>query len=136
MRRVYKVDLHTEWRARRWAALLDYVDHLPRNSAYVEAISNDEEWAAEVLRSDSLSRKPRQRMADYSPEVERLTDLVDLVRELIAATVAGQGVNPRRPVPAPRPVTAIDRLRKRQREKQHRSLVARLLPQKAIQPAS
>lgn len=119
--------------------MLDYIDHLPRNSAYVEAITNDEEWAAEVLRTDALSKAPRQRMADYSAEVERLTDLVDLVRELIAATVAGQGVKPRRPIPAPRPVTAIERVRKRQREKQHRSLVARLLPQKATptpQPVS
>ncbi|WP_047893248.1 hypothetical protein [Micromonospora sp. RV43] len=91
-----------------------------------------------MLRRDALNRKPQQRMADYSAEVERLSDLVDLTRELINATIASRGVPPRRFTPTPRPVTAVDRLRRRNREVQHRSLVARLLPHKATtasQPA-
>ncbi|MGC4886704.1 hypothetical protein [Micromonospora sp. DT227] len=84
-----------------------------------------------MLRSDALKRKPQQRMADYSAEVERLSDLVDLIRELINATIAARGVPPRKFAPTPRPVTAIDRVRRRQRDVQHRSLVARLLPHKA-----
>lgn len=120
-----------EWRSRRWRRLLNLIDTLPRNSAYVEAITQDEEWASMILADPPDKTPPRVRMSEFSPEVERLCDLVDRVTELIQTTVAVAGGRPKNVKPAPRPSTAVERVRKRRRESTHRSVVGRLLPHKA-----
>lgn len=124
------IDLVEEWRMRRFRRILNLVDHLPRNSAYVQAVTDDEEWAEQVLNL-SQNRKPTVHIADWSPELERLTDLYDRVGELIRAVVAGGGQRPKRIPPAPRPTTALDRVRARKRRAQHDRLVSVLLPDKA-----
>lgn len=71
-------------------------------------------------------------MSEYSPELERLTDLLDRIGELIAVVAVTGGVRSQPQLkPAPRPVTAMERLRERRRKAKHRSLTARLLPHQA-----
>lgn len=128
------IDLVDEWRMRRFRRILNLVDHLPRNSAYVQAVTDDEEWAEQVLSLPQRAQRPRVDMADWSPELERLTDLYDRLGELIRAVVAGAGAKPKRVAPAPRPTTALDRMRARKRRATHDRLVSVLLPDKVEQP--
>jgi hypothetical protein len=123
------VDLATEWRRRRWRKLLNLIDHLPRDTAYVDAVADDE-LVAEAMadQPDPPVRAPR--MATWSPEVELLTALLDRVAELIHVVAMTAGAKPGRRTPAPRPVTALDRVRQRRRETQHQRVVAKLLPHK------
>jgi hypothetical protein len=123
--------LGTEWRARRWRKLLNLIDGLPRDSAYVEALTSDEQWAAAVLDNPPPDGPPTRRMADWTPELEMLTNLYDRVGELIQVTVATAGGKPRKVQPAPRPTTALERARRHRREAKHRSLVSRVLPHRA-----
>jgi hypothetical protein len=73
-------------------------------------------------------------MSEYSPVVETLSLLCDRVSELIGTVAATKGMRPRKIPPAPRPVTAIERLRKKRRQVTHRRLVSKLLPHKATAP--
>ncbi len=127
------MDLATEWRARRWRRLLNMIDHLPRDSAYVEAFCDDEEVAATLLGGPEPQGQPQRRMSDYSVVVEVLSLLVDRVSELIGTVAASRGIKPRKIPPAPRPETAADRLRKQRRRATHRRLVSKLLPHKAAE---
>ncbi len=128
------LDLATEWRARRWRKLLNIIDHLPRHSRYVEAVSNDERIAALLINEPEAAAQPARRMSEYSVVVEMLSLLVDRISELIGAVAASRGLKPRRIPPAPRPETAMDRLRRRRRRSTHRRLVSKLLPHKAQEP--
>lgn len=127
------IDLGTEWRARRWRKLLNIIDHLPRNSSYVEAMAMDEELALEVLRRPEKKTPPRRRMSEWSAEVELLSTAVDRLSELIQAIAAGHGAKPTRLNPQPRPETAHERVKHRERVRKHNSIVARVLPHKANQ---
>jgi hypothetical protein len=125
------VDLAVEWRNRRWQKLLDLIERLPRHSAYIEAVSEDEAVAAQMLNMPDDTKPARRRLSEYDVVVETLSTLVDRVGELINAVMASKGVRPRRIPPAPRPVTALQKLRERRRRVEHVSLVSKLLPHKA-----
>lgn len=128
------------WRSRRWRELLLLIDWLPRNSAYMEALSDDEELAEQVLRDQKREQKNGKdrdrpgrsgpRISEFSVEVERLTDLVDRMSEAIQATVASAGGKPPRMQPQPRPVTAMQRLQEKERYAKHRRTVSRVLIQR------
>lgn len=93
----------------------------------------DEEYAEAVLRhdTDEPRTKPRRFMNEWSVEVELLSQLLDRVGELIAVSMVAAGAKkaPKVP-PAPRPMTAIERVRNRLRVANHNTLVARVLPHK------
>lgn len=74
---------------------------------------------------------PRRRMSEYSADVEMLTVLVDRIAELINLMVAINGGAPSPIQHAPRPQTALERVRERRRVEKHRSVVARVLPHKS-----
>ena len=95
----------------------------------------DDEWAKQVLAKDPAEKPPKARMSDWSPEVERLTDLCDLVMEAIRTMAGLKGLKPGPPKPMPRPVTALERARRRKRERTHKSLVSRMLPHEAARRA-
>lgn len=124
------MDLATEWRSRRWRRLLNIIDRLPRDSAYVEALSDDEQLAEQMIRQPDPPKAPRRRMADWSPTVELLTAILDRLGEVTMTIAALGGAKPRKFPRAPHPVTAFERIRNRKREAKHRSVVARLLPGK------
>ena len=121
------LDLATEWRSRRWRRLLNIIDGLPRNWAFVEAVTSDEEWAETVLKHPQPPA-PARVMSQWSPELEMLTNVYDRLGELIQVVAASHGGKPRRVPAAPRPVTALDRVRRRRARQQHLRLVAQVLP--------
>lgn len=124
-----RLDLATEWRRRRWRRLLNLIDRLPRDSAYFEALTEDEELANRMAAvPEPAKRTPHRRMADWSPTVEILTAMLDRLAELTQTVAALGGAKPRKLPRAPHPVTAIDRARTRRRQQSHESLVARVLP--------
>lgn len=125
------IDLAREWRSRRWRRLLNLIDHLPRDSAYVEALSDDEEMAERML--GQADRAPRRRMSEFSVEVELLSVIADRQAEIINALIARRGVKPARIKWQPRPETALERVRRRKRRRQHEALVAKVLPARAQQ---
>lgn len=138
------VDLGTLWRERRWRTLLDLIDHLPRTSWFASSVANDEEHAKALAETLATRKDEGERtdygvsLRDWSPEVERLANLEDLVQRLIFVTLGVNGNKPAEPTPAQRPKTATmramqsaERLR---REQAHRDLVARVLPKKANPP--
>lgn len=124
-----RLDLATEWRSRRWRRLLNIIDHLPRHSAYVEAMANDEQLAEHLARQPEPKQdnQSRRRMSDWSPDVELLTSILNRLGELVQAVAVLGGAKPRKVPPAPHPVTAMDRARNRRRFEKHRSLAARVL---------
>jgi hypothetical protein len=125
-------DLAVLWRTRRWRKLLNLIDQLPRDTAYMEAVADDEQLATFLLsRPDGHSKKPSaptRRLSEYSAEVEVLSAILDRLGEVTQAIVASAGAKPRKVTPAPRPVTALERMRTRRALTKHRSLVSRVLP--------
>lgn len=103
---------------------------MPRDSAYIEALANDDE-AAQVLAAipeHETGKGPR--LSEWSPERERLDAIYDRLGEVVQAVVGSNGGRPPKIRPAQRPSTAVDRARRQLAFKQHQSLVARLLPHK------
>jgi hypothetical protein len=125
-----RLELAVEWRARRWRRLLDIIDQLPRDSRYVEAVSQDEELAESLLEHSPAepNGKPERRLSEWSATVELLTSILNRLGEVTQALAALGGAKPRKIQPAPVPTTMIEKLRKRRRERNHRALVARVLP--------
>jgi hypothetical protein len=127
----YGLDLAREFHGRRWRRLLNLIDNMPRNSGYVQAMVEDEEYAEAVVDMDKRQEpaKPRRHMAEWSVEVELLSSLLDRLGELISVSMVAAGAKKAPKVaPAPRPATAFERVRNRRRWQQHHSLVARVLP--------
>lgn len=122
------IDVGTEWRARRWRRLLNLIDHLPRNSYYVEALADDEELAEMVLESPHDDVPTGPRMSQWSPEAGLLAEIVDRLAEVASAVVASAGGAPGTLKPYPRPRTAADRVQARRRRQRHDALVRRVLP--------
>jgi hypothetical protein len=120
------------WRGRRWRKLLNILEHLPRTSAYAQALATDERLAeaiAELPEADrAVNPKWSRYHRDYSPEVEMLSAVFDRLGELIRVTGALRGAGGKSPAAAPRPVAAIEQVRKQLRIEKHRALVARVLP--------
>ncbi len=112
------------WRSRRWRYLLLRIDNLPRNSAYMEALSLDEELAAQAAKLPA-PKGPPVRMRDWSPELEMLTILIDRLGEVIKAVVAVQGGKPPKIQPMPRPKTAADDLKDPRR--QHQRILSKVM---------
>lgn len=129
-----RVDLGEAWRARRWRYLLNLIDQLPRDSAYIEAFANDDLAAEQIVDRNEPPARPR--LSEWSPVVELLTALLDSQRELIQVVAWTRGAKIRSLEPLPRPLTAVDRVRRRRRDAKHRALTARLLPHTAQSPDS
>lgn len=98
-----------------WRKCQVLLDGLPSASHFREAMADDDEVAeanAELL--DAMpSKRQAPALCEYSPEVQRLDDLLDLVHSF-AAMVGAKGTDARpRTRPVPRPETAFTRLRDR-----------------------
>lgn len=122
------------WRQRRWRELLNILEHLPRTSAYAQALATDEELAEQALelpdddRKASWSRSHR----DYSAEVEMLTAVYDRLGELVRIQAAVRGAKGRAPALGPRPEYAIERVRQRKARTKHEQLVGRLITKRQV----
>lgn len=119
------IDLAQLWRSRRWRLLLNLIDRLPRESHYVEAMLDDEQYA--LLVADMPLSEPERRMREWTPELEALATVADRlvdVIDVLSIANGGKASELRRSI---RPVTAIERVRNRQRQRKHEALVARVL---------
>ena len=118
------------WQQRRWRHLLNLIDGLPRHSAFVEALCDDDDLAENLAARDTPAGGERggTPLSQFSPELEMATNIFDRLGELIQAVTAAAGARPPKIRPYPRPRTAADRVRRRRAQARHRGLVARLLP--------
>jgi hypothetical protein len=114
------------WQGRRWRFLLNLIDHLPRDSYFVEELLNDEQYGEQVLRMPDMVAS--ERVSEWSPMREGLARVEDAVRVLSANVIAAAGATPPEVSAALRPITAADRSRARRRRTSHENLVSRLLP--------
>lgn len=107
--------------------LLNLIDHLPRTSAYQQAVADDDELADSVgdLGGGGTPSIP---LAEFSPEVEALAMVVDRLGEVAATILAVNNQKPKKLKPYPRPVTAFDRVRARRRQQAISDLERRLFP--------
>lgn len=122
------MDLAVEWRARRWQKLLDLVDMLPRDTLFSEALANDDELADAYVVDERDRPAATRRVSEFGPVVELLSVIADRQAETINAVIAAAGAKPGKVSPMPRPVTAVDRAKRRQQRATHEALVARVLP--------
>jgi len=91
------------------------------------AMANDEELAEEIVkRDDGKKHLPKRRLSEFTPEVEVLSTLADRMVELINVNVASRGGKPRKVPPMPRPVTAVQKVKRRRAARRHEWTVARV----------
>jgi hypothetical protein len=122
-------DLGELWRRRRWRFLLNLIEHLPRDSAFAEAVASDDELAQSRVEQGDLPGAAGPSIADYTPVVEAIAALYDRVGQLIVVTAAAAGAKkPPNPKPYPRPVTALDRARRRASRAVISDIVAKATP--------
>ena len=93
---------------------------------------DDEEDAAELLARGCADHFGMQ---DWTHDRELLTLLIEEIRSLHSSLIAinnkGKGFTV---APLPRPVTALDRIQRRQRLARHRALVDMVLPHNGSRP--
>lgn len=104
------------------------IDHLPRNSALVEAQANDED-VAKLMLTAKPSTTATERLSEWSPERDALARIEEWLQAINRSVVASMGVPPAQFRPVARPTTALQRLRADERRKQHLSLVKRVTAQ-------
>lgn len=135
--RVYPgIDPGALWRSRQWRMLLNLIDHLPQNTWYQAAVNDDPEHAEMVLAAREKAKKdgapdpgpPLPSLAIWSPEVDKLAQLIDEVRALQVAVVRSNGGTAKDPKPVLRPGNAMASARLRKRQREHDRMKARLLP--------
>ena len=120
-------DLAVLCQQRRWRFVLNLVDHLPRDSAYGDAVANDEELAA-MVSSGGGGSEYAPAVGEWSSEVELLAALYDRIGDLIATTVAVHGQKPPKVKPWPRPLTAADRVQSKRRQAAYEDIKRQLFP--------
>jgi hypothetical protein len=123
-------DLAQLWRQRRWRFLANLIDHLPRGTAFAQAVADDDELAAQqVVTASGGKRKAAPPVSEYTPDVELLAALYDRLGVLIGWVAASAGAKkPPKAQPWPRPVTAIERARSRRARADFQDIVAMAAP--------
>lgn len=100
------------------------LSHLPATSAFIEARLNDPAVAEQVLAAHQENTGPgRPPLTDFTPEVAMLANVFDRMGEMVAWLTVLAGQKAANPQPAPRPVTGVDRARRRLEDAQHQALV-------------
>lgn len=114
---------------RQFRLLLNVIDGLPSNSAFGEAVANDDEAVErhlELVGDQSAPGGPK--LSEFGPSEELLAALYDRLGEVIQAVIGSQGGKPPNFHPWPRPALAVDRVRRRRAENESRDLLAKLVP--------
>lgn len=127
--REYSLDLLDFFRGKHsWRKLHSLLDRLSGTSLLRESIANDDEVAQRIMADTADTKKPSPpdpgpRVSEYSPEVQRLDELIDKVTILTATVVGMLGGKARPGRPAQRPQTAFTRARQAQAAARHHSLL-------------
>lgn len=103
----------------------DLLMHAPRDSPLTAAIADDPEFA----QPGAKVRAPR--LTEFSPEVEVLASVHDLLGSLLSVVVSLGGGKPPKVTPYRRPVTAGQVAERAQARREHRELVYRLTGEEA-----
>lgn len=134
------VNLEELWLHRRWGRLLGYIDRLPSHTWYAQAVSEDPEHTALLAKQmadaqangeDDQASPP---LATWSPEVAKLSDVHDAIKELIHVTVSAHSDGKKVPEPVftRRPQSdlqrQVEKMKFERRKAAHEKLVARMLP--------
>lgn len=118
------MDLAVWWRARRWAALLEYIDQLPATSRLNEAIHNDPEQAARLVDRPEPADPWAPSLRDWSLTTAMLSRLIHAA-EVTNVLLSGEKKPPQ---PFPTPVTAVDRLAEQRSQERQLSIIALATP--------
>lgn len=124
------IDPMALWQQRKWRKLLNLIDHLPQNTNYSQALVNDPEHAAALVKAQERAGKQAYSppMSQWSQESAVLADLVDAVQHVGWITQAANSKStPKHPLPYTRPKTAMDQARFEARKAKHEALANRLL---------
>lgn len=138
LRKHVGVDLEELWQSRRWGRLLNYIDLLPSHTWYAQAVSEDPEHtellAKQLTEADTEGKPdPGPPINTWSPEVAKLADVHDAIKELVYITAQSHAD---KKVPEPvftrRPQAElkrqVEKLKREAREARHQDLVSRMLP--------
>jgi hypothetical protein len=91
-------------------------------------VADDEELAELQATGNAPAGAPVVPMTEYSPEAERLSALIDVMRELLSLEIGKATRKKVKPVkPYPRPVTAAQRVARRRKYEKFLDLRKRLL---------
>lgn len=95
----------------------------------MEARANDDELAEAVVAAglDLNDGDARPRLSEWSGEREEIAYIGDLIGVLIDTVRGTTGNKPSGIRPRPRPMTAIEKARRRAGQREHESLAAHLL---------
>lgn len=127
------VDVLDLWRGRLTVdELANLIDHLPRTSAYQDALAHDEEMASTITGQPPEPKPPR--LTEFGPDIEILAAIHDRLGELGNAVIAAGGGTPRTLRPWVRPVTAFDRIRAERRRAGAEDLLRQLVPDRFPHP--
>lgn len=114
--------------------LLNLIDHLPRNSFFAEAVSQDDDLAREYLaRQEGISTQPGRKrtppISEETPELAELREINDRLGGVILAirAFAGRQAGLQKIPPRDRPEVATDRMRQEIRIAKHQVLVSRVI---------
>lgn len=119
---MYSVDLAQLIADRRFIAVLDYIDGLPKSSRMREAMLDDREYAEMIVANESSTDRQEKwapSISEFNPMMILLSMLHSAIERntsMVAATAQGKGKY--KPQPAPSPVTEVDRERERRRHRE------------------
>lgn len=109
----------------RHRRLLNLIENLPGDSAFVEAMANDLA-VAEGIRNGTIKLakaddKKGPRLSEWTPTMSLLAEMNDRLSTLITVTMGAAGAKnlPKIP-PSPRPTSEVDRAAKAARERAKR----------------
>lgn len=141
LRTVVGADVDELWQTRQWRRLLNFIDRLPPNSHYREAVDKDPEHVEAIRKAVTARREQgepdetetRPPIRTWSPELEMLATMNDNIKRVshtIAQSKSKQKIDP--PKPTPRPSSALARVFSEfeRRKASHEALTKRLLPHK------
>ncbi len=118
---------------------MNHIDRLPRNCHFSEAVANDREHMEMLVdASGGAPAETRPRMSSWSPEVEAITQVSDLLKVLVALTVMAnskKGAKKPDTTPAPRPGTVLSEVQRDRKRRQHNKIVSMLLPKRGEEAA-
>ena len=123
------------WRSRNIRRLLNLIDHLPQNTWYHQAISEDVEHAVMLIKSQEEAKRrgidpppSGPSLRSWSPEVDAMTRVLDAVNNVAFITAKAAGGKGKPPKASPRPPTAMERAKLKVKQERHAILRARMLP--------
>lgn len=131
------IDIDQLFLDRQWRRLIAYIDRIPSNSCYSEAVANDEEHADMIARA-MAERGEDGEAGSYHPPLRTwgqaeslLAQIHDAIKNQTQTIIASNGGNPVPVEPLPRPTSVLAEAQKNaveaRKKARHDKLVARMI---------